>query len=709
MEEEKKQKHTWRFLVSALVVLTAAAAFVVRLANWQLVNGSSWLKTADLSSTETVTLEAARGEILDTNGVGLAVNEAGYAICFNGATMTNSTKNQTILTLMRLLKSRGETWTDELPISVDSDGNYSFIEGKESDITYLESRDFLDVNSYATAAECIQRLVEKYDCTGFSAADTRDILSVRYNMTKTGFTVSNPYTFAESVSRDTVAIISENSALLPGVEAKVTTVRKYPFGSLMPQIIGTMGLISADEYNSLKTSGELEAKGYQLNSRIGKSGIEQYSEDILRGQAGEKTVSFDSEGELLSETVTKNPTSGETVWLTIDSNLQQVLNKSLETNIEATQENGKANGTDDNPLGADCLGGAAVVLRVSDFAILAAASYPSYDMNLYTTDADYYGQLLNDDAHPLVNRAFNGQFVPGSCFKPAVALAALQEGAITSSTTFTCTGLFTLGDLQLHCWTRTYGHGTITLQTALAESCNVFFCNTALATGISAMNLYAKRLGLGVATGVEIGESEGVLAGKEERTASGGTWTDGDTAQAGIGQSDNMLTPLQLATYCATIANNGVRLKTHVIEKVTDYSRENVIYTTPATEVDTAGVSEENLKLVQAGMRSVVTSASGTAHSTFSDYGIAIAGKTGTGQTGTGRSDNVSFIGYAPYDNPQIAIAVVLEHGATSKYSNQVAKDIFDAYFFGKTVDDSGNLVIPSSSVASQVTAAAGA
>lgn len=708
MEEEKTRKHTGRFITVAVLTLAAAAAFFIRLADWQLADGSRWLKTADLSSTETVALEAARGEILDSKGVGLAVNETGYAIQFNGATMTSSTKNGTILTLIRLLASRGEAWTDELPIAVDADGNYSFLSGRDSDITYLKSRSFLNLEPYATAEECIRHLAEKYGCTGYSAQDTRNILSVRYNMTKTGFTVSAPYVFAPSVSQKTIAVISENSASLPGVEAKITTVRKYPFGTLMPQILGTVGLISADEYNALKTSGELEAKGYALNSLIGKSGVEQYAEDMLRGKSGEKTVSFDTEGNYVSETVTQNPTAGETVWLTIDSSLQQVANKSLEENIKATQANGKTAGTADDPKGADCVGGAVVVLRVSDFAVLAAATYPSYDMNLYGTDVAYTEALLKDETtKPLINRAFNGQFVPGSCFKPSVALAALQEGSITNNTVFTCTGLFTLADLNLYCWTRTYGHGAISLQSAIAQSCNVYFCNTALATGISAMNLYAKRLGLGVATGVEVGESLGTLAGKEERAASGGIWTDGDTAQAGIGQSDNMFTPLQLAAFCATIANNGVRLKTHVVEKVTDYSRENVLSVTPATQMDTAGVSAENLKYVQAGMRAVATT--GTASSYFANYGVAVAGKTGTGQTGTGRSDNVSFIGYAPYDNPQIAIAVVLEHGATSKYSNQVAKDIFDAYFFGKTVNSSGNLVMPSSSAASQAASAAGA
>lgn len=689
MDEEKKQKGLGRWLFVSLATVAVAAVFALRLGKWQLQQGAAWLKTANRADTDTVTMDAARGEILDAKGAGLAVNKTGYAIQFNGATMTADTKNKTIHTLIALLDKRGEKWTDKLPIRVNAAGKYEFIPGMDSDVAYLKSKSFLNVEPYATADECMKHLVDRYKCTGYAAKDTRDILSVRYNMAKTGFTVSTPYTFAESVGQATVAIVSENSMALPGVDVKVTALREYPYGSLMPQILGTVGAISADQYK------ELKPKGYGLDSRLGKSGVELYAENWLRGKSGEKTVKFDSGGDLVSEQITKQPSSGNTVWLTIDSNLQKVAGKSLEQNIKATHANGVATGTADSPAGSDCVAGAAVVLRVKDFAVLAAATYPSYDQNRASGDSKYYAQLLNDSSHPLVNRAFDGQFTPGSSFKPSVALAALQEGAITNSTIFTCTGVFVLNDLHIHCWLRS-GHGSLSLESALAESCNVFFCNTALHTGISAMNLYAKKLGLGVKTGVEVGESTGTLAGRDERKTAGGTWTDGDTAQAGIGQSDNMLTPLQLATYCATIANNGTRLKTHVIQKVTDYARSKTVYTTPATKVDDIGVSAQNLKYVQQGMRAVCTR--GTAATYFADYGIAVAGKTGTGQTGESRSDNVSFIGYAPYDDPQIAIAVVLEHGAASKYSNQVARDIFDAYFFGKTVDAAGNLVTPASS-----------
>lgn len=698
-EQEKKSIGKGRVVFLVMLLVAVGLIFGAQLTRWQIKNGDKWLEAANNSSDDKVKMEASRGEIIDVNGVGLAVNQTGYAVTFNGATMTTKTKNQTILKLIKLLNSRREKWADELPISVNSKGKYEFIAGRDADVAYLKSKSFLGVQSYATADQCMDALIEKYDCKGYSPQDTRNIVSVRFNMTKTGFSISTPYTFADSVSQDTVAVISENSAEMPGVEAKVTTLRKYPDGASMPQILGTVGAIPAKSLESYLQ------KGYAMNARVGTSGVEQAFENWLCGKAGQKTVKLDTNGEFVSEIVTTQPTAGNTVQLSVDSNLQKVINASLAKNVKGAQEYGKKNGSADNPMGADCTEGAAVVLRVKDFAVLAASTYPSYDQNKLSTDASYYTQLLQDKTKPLINRAFDGVFTPGSSFKPSVALAALQEGSITNSTVFHCNGVYIMNDLHLRCWLHS-GHGSLTLENALAESCNVFFCNVGYVTGISAMNLYAKRLGLGVETGVEIGESTGVLAGPDERKAAGGpTWNAGDTVQASIGQSDNQITPLQLATYCATIANNGVRLKTHLVEKVLDYSRTKTIYTTPVTKVADTGISQQNINYVKAGMRAC-TRPGGTAAGTFSNYGIAVAAKTGTGQTGTGHSDNEVFIGFAPYDNPQIAIAVILPHGGTSTYSLAVAKDTFDAYFYGKTVDANGNIVMPSQQTSSSGTPA---
>lgn len=696
-ENETSQTGKWRYIFAGVLIFAAFAVCVYRLADWQIVNGASFLEKANHTSEFTISMDAARGEILDANGSGLAVNKTGYAIVFDKIYMTSGTENKTIIQLINLLGKRGEKWVDVLPITVNSSGKYEFIKGEEKEITRLKSKDYLNMEPYATADQCMQHLAENYDCKGYSAKDTRDIVSVRYNMTKSWFSISYPYTFADDVSKETISIINENSAKLPGATAKVTTVRQCPDGTLLPHILGTVGAISQEEYEKLHVS-----KDYALDARIGKSGIEQVFEDKLRGTVGEKVVELTNSGSVESETVTKAPSSGNTVYLTIDSNLQKVLNTSLTQNVQGAQAWGRKlcaenyKGSSKNH-GEDCTAGAAVVLRVKDLAVLAASTYPSYDLNEYLKNSNYYTSLLKDGSKPLINRALNGNFTPGSIVKPYVALAALQENAITTSTRILgnskymrfASSNFTPGSIG--------NYGMITLNKAIEKSSNSFFYEVGYRLGITKMNLYAKRFGLGVKTGIELSESAGTLAGPAEVAAAGGSWWDGDTVEAAVGQSDNKFTPLQLATYVSTIANNGTRLTPHIVEKVTDYSRKKTIFSAASTVADKADLSQQNLNYVKAAMHSVATS--GTASSMFANYGIAIAAKTGTAERDTG-SDNVTFVAFAPYENPEIAIAVVLDHGATSKFSNQVAKDIFDAYFFGKTVDKSGNLVIPSASSA---------
>ena len=701
MEENESSKTGFgRYFFAGFIVLAALVACVFRLADWQIVNGSKFLETANHTSVVTLSMDAARGEILDSDGNGLAVNKTGYALVFNKIYMNSDSENETIIRLIRLLNKRKEVWEDTLPIEADSNGKYKFKSGEEKEIAKLKSKDFLDVNSYATAGECMQYLIEKYECKGYSAKDTRDILSVRYNMTKDGFSDSSPYTFAEDVDKDTVLIVSENSDKLPGISIKITTKRLYPDGTILPHILGTIGAISEEEYDELH-----ESKGYALNDRIGKSGIEKIYEDKLRGTSGEKKVELTSNGSVESEVVTKKPSSGDTVYLTINSNLQKVLNASLAQNVQGAQAYGKklcaqhfkGSGKDH---GEDCISGAAVVLRVKDFAVLAASTYPSYDLNKYLNDSNYYSSLLKETtSKPLINRAFNGVFTPGSIVKPYVALAALQEGAITTSTRILGNNVYTRFASSGFTPKSIGNYGLITLNTAIKKSSNAFFYEVGYRLGITDLNLYAKHFGLGVKTGIELGESAGTLAGPAEREVSGGSWWDGDTVEAAVGQDDNKFTPLQLATYVATVANNGVRLKTHIVDKITDYSHKKTIYTSSSTVEDKIGLSQSYLDYVKAAMHSV-TQTGGTAGTMFSSYGISLAGKTGTAERDTG-SDNVTFVGFAPYDDPQIAVAVVLDHGSTGKYSMQIAKDVFDAYFYGKTVDSSGNLVIPTTASSS--------
>lgn len=673
-----------RYAVLGGVLVVCMGIFVYRLIDWQLVNGGNFLDSANKTFLSTVNLKAARGEILDAKGKPLAVNKTGYNLSFDKTYLKSDKQNEVIKNLINLMKQRNEKWVDELPITINSSGAYEFLPDKDAEIQELKGKNFLNLNSYATADMCMQQLMELYDVKGYTPEETRNICSVRYNMTRTMFSISNPYTFAENVSKDTVSIVQENAANLAGVKADITTVRDYNDGTLAPQLIGTIGSLTQTEYDSLKN------KGYAYNDKIGKSGIESAFEDQLRGKDGTKVVETKPDGTVDSDKITNQPVPGNTVYTTLDSNLQKVANASLEKNVKEAQRMGAS--TPKKLDGEDCVAGSAVVLNVKDFSILAASSYPSYDLTKYLEDNNYYNSLVNDNTKPLLNRAFNGNYVPGSVVKPMIASAALQEGTITPDSIVHCNHYYTFY-APSYVPTCLGWHGDVNLKKALQVSCNIFFYDVGRRLGIQNIDLYAKQFGLGQQTGVEIGESTGTLASPELRAKNGGVWQPGDVIQAAIGQSDNAFTPLQLATYCATIANNGTRLKTHLVKEVTNYNRDQVISETKPVETDKVDVSPENLKIVQEDMKGV-SQAGGTAYSVFKDYGIAIASKTGTAEN-PGHSDNAVFMAYAPYDDPQIAVAVVLEYGARGTYSMGVAKDIFDAYFYGKTVDANGNIVMP--------------
>lgn len=679
-----KDRIKLRYAVLGGILVVCMGVFIYRLVDWQLINGNEYLSTANKTYLSTVNLTAARGEIVDTNGKPLAVNKTGYNITFDKTYLNSDNQNEIIKNLIHLMKQRNEPWVDKLPITINSKGEYEFLPDKEAEIDELKGKNFLNLNSYATAEMCMQQLMELYDVKGYSTEDTRDICSVRYNMTRTMFSISNPYSFAENVSKDTVSIVQENSTNLAGVSVEITTVREYNDGTLAPQLIGTIGSLTQEEYNTLKDDG------YAYNDKIGKSGIESAFEEQLRGKDGTKVVETNPDGTVNSDNVTEQPVPGNTIFTTLDSNLQKVANVSLAKNVKEAQRVGASTAAKFD--GEDCVAGSAVVLNVKDFSILAAASYPSYDLTKYLEDNNYYNTLVTDNTKPLLNRAFDGSYVPGSVFKPMVAAAALQEGVINTNTHIECNHYYTFyaPSYMPAClgW-----HSNVDLKKAIQVSCNVFFYETGRLLDIQNIDLYAKQFGFGQETGVEIGESTGTLASPEFRTRNGGVWQPGDVIQAAIGQSDNAFTPLQLATYCATIANNGTRLKTHLVKQVTNYNRDTVISETQPETITNVDISPENLKLVQEAMKSV-TQPGGTANSVFKDYGVTIAAKTGTAEN-PGHSDNTTFIAYAPYDDPQIAVAVVLEYGARGAYSMDVAKDIFDAYFYGKTVDENGNIVMP--------------
>ena len=677
-EEKENKLREKRFLqrrstICVIIIAVIFFGFAVRLFKWQVIDGAEYKKLATTSTAYTVTTDATRGEILDCNGNSLAVNRTGYRVAIDKLFMKPEKLDSTILSLIELMNTRNEKWIDALPIKLDSNGEFVFRESMADEVKTLKSDEYLDLKDSDSAEKCIELLTERYELENYKdKTELRNLISVHYNMELNAYSNTTPYIFAKNISSDMVAIISENMQGVNGVEIQTFLTRTSPNGSLAPPIIGALGSISQEEYEA-KTK---EGKEYGFNDSIGKFGVESAFEDELRGIGGERLVQKDSDGNVTKVASSVEAQPGHTVYLTLDSKLQKAANTALERQITAARKNGETESLSKGKgYGEDCETGAVVMLNVKDFSVLAAASYPSYNLNKYSNYDDYYISLAEDKNAPLYDRAFSGSFAPGSVFKPCVACAALQEGIINSSTIFECTKNYTFYPTNpVACMGY---HSYISLNSAIAQSCNYYFAETGRRLGIDTMYLYAEKFGLGEKTGLEVDESTGILAGRDSTS-----WQEGNTVQAAIGQSDNAFTPVQLASYAATIANDGTRLKTHIVKEIRDYERKDTLYkynTKKPEKLNTVGVSRGNLKIVQDAMRSVVSSPSGTANYIFGNYKVPVAAKTGTAENAG--SDHTVFICYAPFDKPQVAIGVVLEHGKYGRYSMNVAKALLDAYF----------------------------
>ncbi|MGI6269599.1 MAG: penicillin-binding transpeptidase domain-containing protein [Candidatus Howiella sp.] len=649
----KTKKHNIRYIAIALLLIAILLAYNFRLIQLQVLDADYYLSQASTASTRSVSIQASRGEILDRYGRALAVNRDGYNIVFNRAYMSGEEINQNIRSLLSLLEKSGEEWFDKLPL--ESTAPYNFTED-EAAVETMKSR--IGLAHYATSENCYAQMVRRYKLEGLDTTLQRRLMGVRYSMELADFSIANPYTFAEDISTDTMTRILESAFDLPGIEIDVVPIREYPDTSIAPSIMGTIGPIYAEDWESLKS------QGYSYNDKVGKSGIEGYAESYLKGADGVREITTDGDGNILSSQVTKEAVSGNTVILGLDKKLQKVAQTELENLVNnlKTSTDGEASA------------GACVAIQVKTGEVLASANYPSYTLDEYYDD---YAKLAADTSKPLFDRAFNGIYPPGSSFKPAVALAALNEGIIAKDTTIRCVHTYSYYTGYRPSCLGT--HGYINVVNALSKSCNYFFFDVGRQLGIDKLNAYCKQLGLGVLTGVEISESKGILASPAYRESVGGTWHPGDVIQAAIGQSDNSFTPLQLATYTATIANGGTRYQSRLIHEIRSYSLDQVVIDSTPTVLNTLQLAAGTLDTVKEGMLSVTED--GTGSGTFRSYSIKVGGKTGTAETSLG-GDNSMFIAFAPYEDPEIAVAVIVEHGGHGSGNGSLVKAIFDAYFF---------------------------
>ena len=655
-----------RTTLAVILIIATIFGFGYKLYDVQIVNNEFYAAQNNTVKTYKVPLPAARGDIVDRNGNPLVTNRQGNSIVLNAAYFPPSDKNDErnaiVNNLIALFNRNGEEYVHNLPLKLNKNGNPVFFDKKddekfESAIKAMKSRDVFNLQPYATAQNCFDAMIEKYGLEAYAEKGdyktALEIGNIRYELTRLLFSVSNPVTIADNVSSKTIAEIKENNSYYEGADVQVVAYREYADSTLAPHILGTVRKINAEEY------AELKDKGYGITDEIGESGIEAAMEQYLRGIPGEKTVTIDAEGNVTEE-VTKEPSQGETVVLTIDKDLQQIAQKRLESTCKGVDY---YNST-----------GAVVVENCNNGEILAAASYPAYDLNEYY---EHYNELLKDKNNPLYNRFAMGTYAPGSTFKPMMAVAGLQEGAITENTTFDCEKFFKVRDMEFKC---TDYHGGENVRTAIRDSCNIFFYNTAQRLGIEKMNLYGSMFGLGDKTGVEIPEAKGVLAGPEYRKKFDMVWRPGDTVQAAIGQSENLFTPLQLCNYCATIANGGTRYQMHFVKSRISNAT-GVVSETGSNAVKTLEVSENNIKIVQEGMRLVATQ--GGPAGVFSSLDTKVACKTGTSQVivNGGKRNNGFLITYAPYNNPEISIASAIEIAGSGSSTAKITSSLIDYYY----------------------------
>ncbi len=656
------RKFTGRDYTLIGIIGVIFTVFVLRFGYIQIINAKTYADAGKNISSRTVTVEAARGEILDRNGFPIVTNRQGNSVVFDAAAFPSredqKERNRIIFKLITYFREFKEDWNDNLPLVFDSLGNIVYKEDCEDEIELMKSRDMLNLNSYATAQNCLDSLIDKYELEEYSLRDARDIASVCYEMLSKSFSISNPFTFADDVSNKLVSVVKENSADMPGIEIEITTYREYTDGTVAPHIVGMTGAISAEEYEKNKNS-------YSMTDIIGKNGIELAMEKYLKGKNGIKTYYQDADGKTRTEN-TLDPVQGNSVILTIDFNLQKITQKAIKECLDTMKK---------SPVSA----GSAVVIKVDSGEVLAAATYPGYDITKYNKQ---YKKLSKNIDAPLWNRAFLSTYTPGSTMKPSIAIAGLEEGIIDTSDYVYCNGKYKYSDITLGC---TDMHGGLNVINAIYQSCNIFFYDLGSKLGITTMNKYRKLLGFSQKTGIEIEEANGTLDSPSYRQSIGQVWYPGFTIQSAIGNAGDQATPVQLANYCATIANGGTRYKCTLIKSIKSYDYSKTVYESKPEVACKTGISNSTLNSVREGMLKVGTI--GFCQSAFYSLPVKAAAKTGTSQVernikGNKQITNNGFlITYAPYDKPEIAICVALEGASSGASVAPVARDIYSYYF----------------------------
>ncbi len=667
----KIKKHI-RMIVLAILIVIAFIASMITLMRIQIVQGEELLAQSIRNEKGKQEVVAPRGEILDINGVALVANKVTFDVIIEYALFPKDVQEQNaiILDIAKFLKKNGVEWQDNLPITYKYPFEYT--DAKEKMFSNVMKS--LNVNVYATPEDCIHALIERFEIADtYTDEEKRIIAGIRYEMIYQGFSMSVRYTFAKDISTDMVMSLKEMAYKYPGTDIVESAERIYPDGTIFSHGLGTIGPIYKEEYEGLK---EL---GYKLNDKVGKDGLEKAMESYLRGTNGVRSVLLSENGNVVSLEDTVEAIPGNNVVLTMDSKFQKKTQEMLEAYIKHLNETAVS-----VDKGKECNAGAIIVLDVKTGAVKSMASYPGYDLNTYKTE---YSTLRDDPALPLFDRALNGSYRPGSTFKTLVATAALAEEVIDEETIVHCDGVYEFYDFSPKCFTGP--HGDISVREAIEVSCNSFFYEMGRQLGIDTLAEYEKKFGFSTDLQFELNSRQGYIATPETFEIKNWKWDAGQVLMAAIGQSEISATPLNMAVMVQTIANNGVRLRPHVVDSIVTYDgTETVKKTEPIVEATIKDTTGKVYSTIHEGMVMGARYLPNFPGEITPNLPYPAAIKTGTPQNGN-KLDSMC-VGFYPAEDPEIAFAIALDGGYYAK--GMVKKLIAEYYDLYNIVQDDQNI-----------------
>ena len=667
---------------------------LIQLFNLQIVNGQEYREDSDTKLTRDAKIEAARGSILDRNGNVFVSTEMEFSLEMYKSKTSDEQLNKSILIMTDILEEDGDEYVDTFPISINP-YEYHF----DSDEALAEWKKKYSIPEAASPEEAFFLFRDKYNIQEDDPQKIRQILAIRYAISTIGYSTTKSISISNRISRDSAVKLQENSGNLTGVNVTVEPTRVYHTGTLASHILGYMGRIDDDYYKKLESRGDKHE--YDVDDKVGKYGIESVFEDYLRGEDGKKQIDMSVDGTVTGEYTAKEATGGSNIVLSIDANLQAITEEALRNNIQKIREGGFGQSY-------PAEGGAAVVVDVHNGEILAMASYPDFEPALFYNgiSKSKYDEYSDPAAlKPLYNRSVQGTYPPGSIYKMITAVGALETGVVDVNEKIDDNGEYHASDdpnvKNPACWLFNeygYGHRRLNVSQALQKSCNYYFFEASNRLGIDRLADYARYFGLGRKTGIELNDAAGLVACPE---ATQDVWSARYTCSASIGQSLNIFTPVQMAKYIAMIANGGHPIDLTIVRNIvnsngTQVDRNEIKdYVDKRLEknfenVDDRNISDVTINAVHEGMRRVAEEEGGTAYNIFRDFPIEIGGKTGSAElTNDKNSDDVIawFAGFAPYENPEIAIVVMVEKGGHGSYTAEVVRDIMQEYF-GMNVEE---------------------